>query len=162
MAWHAIARSPLQGNDTVLIVWAGPIGLAIVQALTARKINTIIVVEISEQRRQFAQSFGASHTLNPKDVDVVAEIHAITGDTRGASVAFECSGIQAGLDTAVAGTRVRGTTIIVSLWEEKPSIDVFIDVVLGEKYITGAAVYDDDDFKDVIQAIAAGEFVRTS
>lgn len=87
----------------------------------------------------------------------MAEIRAITGDYQGASIAFECSGVQAGLDTAVDGTRVRGRTIIVSLWEEKPSIDVFGNVVLGEKYITGAAVYDDGDFDAVIEAIASGK-----
>lgn len=157
VAWHAVSRSPLQEDDTVLIVGAGPIGLAIVQVLKARKIKTIIVVEISEKRRQFATSFGATHALNPKEVDAVAEIRALTGSVRGVSVAFECSGVQAGLDTALAGTRVRGTTVIVSLWEEKPSIDVFVNAVLGEKYITGAAIYDDDDFHAVIEAIASGE-----
>lgn len=157
VAWHAVSRSPLQEDDTVLIVGAGPIGLAIVQVLKARDIKTIIVVEISEQRRQFARCFGATHTLNPKEVDAVAETRAITGDFHGASIAFECSGVQAGLDTALAATRVRGTAVIVSLWEEKPSIDVFVNVVLGEKYITGAAVYEDGDFEAVIEAIASGE-----
>lgn len=161
VAWHAVNRSPLQENDTVLIVGAGPIGLAIVQVLKARKIKTIVVVEISEQRRRFAQSFGATHALNPKDVDAVAEIQAITGDACGVSVSFECSGVQAGLDTALAGTRVRGTTVIVSLWEEKPSIDVFVNVVLAEKYITGAAVYDNEDFHAVIEAIASGETIHS-
>lgn len=162
VAWHAVSRSPLQKDDTVLVVGAGPIGLAIVQVLKARGIKTIIVVEISEQRRRFAGDFGANHTLNPVDVDAVAEIRAITGDFNGVSVAFECSGVQAGLDTALAGTRVRGTTVVVSLWEERPSVNVFVDVVLGEKYITGAAVYEEGDFRDVIEAIVSGEIIFLS
>lgn len=157
VAWHAVNRRPPQADETVLIVGAGPIGLAIVQVLKARGTNTIVAVETSEKRQQFAQAFGATHVLNPKITDAVAEIRAITGDYQGASIAFECSGVQAGLDTAVAGTRVRGTTVIVSLWEEKPSIDVFVNVVLGEKYITGAAIYDDGDFDAVIEAIASGK-----
>jgi hypothetical protein len=44
----------------------------------------------------------------------------------------------------------------VSLWEEKPVIDAF-SVVLYEKYVTGAAVYDDADFHAVIEAIASGK-----
>jgi threonine dehydrogenase-like Zn-dependent dehydrogenase len=156
VAWHAVSRSPLQDDDTVLIVGAGPIGLAIVQVLKARGIKTIIVVEISAQRREFARTFGASHTLNPKEVDAIVEIRAITGDYRGASIAFECSGVQAGLDTAMAGLRVRGTAVIVSLWEKKPTIDAFVDIVLGEKHVTGAAIYDSGDFNAVIEAIASG------
>ncbi|KAJ5123273.1 hypothetical protein N7448_009370 [Penicillium atrosanguineum] len=157
VAWHAVSRSPLQPDDTVLIVGAGPIGLAIVQVLKARGIDTIVVVEISARRREFAQTFGASHTLNPKEVDAVAEIRAITGEHRGTSIAFECSGVQAGLDTVMAGLRVRGTAVVVSLWEGKPSIDAFIEIVLGEKYITGAAIYDLGDFNAVIEAIASGK-----
>lgn len=157
VAWHAVCRCPPGEDDAVLIVGAGPIGLAIAQILKARSIKTIIVVEISDRRRRFAHDFGATHTLNPSQVDAVAEIRAITGDFHGVVVAFECSGVQAGLDTALSGTRVRGTTVVVSLWEERPSVDVFVNVVLGEKYITGAAVYEDGDFKDVIEAIASGE-----
>ncbi|KAJ5194988.1 uncharacterized protein N7498_008426 [Penicillium cinerascens] len=156
VAWHAVSRSPLQADDSVLIVGGGPIGLAIVQVLKARGIKTIIVVEISAQRREFGRTFGASHTLDPKEVDAVAEIIAITGDFRGTSIAFECSGVQAGLDTVMAGLRVRGTAVIVSLWEKKPTINAFVDIVLGEKHVTGAAIYDYDDFNAVIEAIASG------
>lgn len=161
VAWHAVKRSPLQKGDTALVIGAGPIGLAIVQVLKAHDIDTIIVVEISKRRREFAATFGASHVLDPTEVDAVAEIRAITGVSKGASVAFESSGVQAGLDTAMAGIRVRGTTVIVSLWEKKPVLDAFA-VVLGEKHITGAVVYDEGDFEEVIAAIESGEYKPSS
>lgn len=157
VAWHAVSRSPLEDGDSTLVVGAGPIGLAIVQVLKARGVKTIIVVEISEQRRQFAQTFGASHVLDPREVDAVAQIQEITGHLKGVSVAFETSGVQAGLDTAMAGLRARGTTVIVSLWEEKPVINALFDIVLGEKHVTGAAVYDEGDFEAVIEALASGK-----
>ena len=91
-------------------------------------------------------------------MDAVAEIRAITGEYRGTSIAFECSGVQAGLDTVMAGLRVRGTAVVVSLWEGKPSINAFVDIVLGEKHVTGAAIYDLGDFNAVIEAIASGKF----
>ncbi|KAJ5165947.1 hypothetical protein N7492_006243 [Penicillium capsulatum] len=156
VAWHAVNRSPLQGTDTVLVVGAGPIGLAIIQVLKARGIEMIIVVEISEQRRQFARNFGASHALDPTQADAPTEIQSITGDAYGASIAFECSGIQAGLDTAMAGIRVHGTTVIVSTWGQKPVLDAF-SVVLFEKHIIGAVVYEDGDFEAVIDAIVSGK-----
>lgn len=157
VAWHAVKRSPLQKGDTALVIGAGPIGLAIVQVLKARDIDTIIVVEISKRRREFAAIFGASYVLDPTEVDAVAEIRSITGVFKGASVAFESSGVQAGLDTAMAGIRVRGTTVIVSLWEKKPVLDAFA-VVLGEKHIAGAVVYDEGDFEEVIAAIESCEY----
>ncbi|KAJ5690532.1 hypothetical protein N7462_004924 [Penicillium macrosclerotiorum] len=161
VAWHAVSRSPLQEDGIALVVGAGPIGLAVVQVLKAQGINKIIVVEVSQKRREFALAFGGSHILNPLEVDVVTEIRDITGDFRGASVAFECSGVQAGLDTAMSGIRVRGTTVILSLWEKKPVIDAFA-IVLGEKHVAGAVVYDDEDFEAVIEAIASGQIAPRS
>ncbi|KAJ5356692.1 Polyketide synthase enoylreductase [Penicillium concentricum] len=154
VAWHAVSRSPLQTNDTVLVVGAGPIGLAIIQVLKAKGITSIIAVEVSERRRAFALTQGATEVLDPVDVDAVTQIRVLTGNV-GAAVAFECSGVQAGLDTAMAGLRVRGTTVIVSMWEQKPSIDA-LAVVLYERHIIGAIVYDDGDFEAVIDAIASG------
>ena len=78
----------------------------------------------------------------------------MTGDS-GADVAFECSGVQAGFDTALAGIRVRGTVTVVSLWEKKPVIDAF-DVVSYEKHVIGAAICEDGDFEAVIEAIWSG------
>ncbi|KAJ5200461.1 Polyketide synthase enoylreductase [Penicillium cf. griseofulvum] len=154
VAWHAVSRSPLQTNDTVLVVGAGPIGLAIIQVLKAKGVTSIIAVEVSERRREFALGLGATEVLNPVDVDAVTQVRVLTGNV-GAAVAFECSGVQAGLDTAIAGLRVRGTMVIVSMWEQRPTLDA-LAVVYQEKYVTGAVIYDDGDFEAVIDAIASG------
>ncbi|RJE24423.1 Dehydrogenase [Aspergillus sclerotialis] len=126
VAWHAVKRSPIQNanNETVLIVGGGPIGLAVIQVLKRLGLKTIVVTEVSQQRQAFAKALGATQVLNPKTDDVVAKVRSMTNDA-GANIAFECSGIQAGLDSAVAGIRARGTVTIVSLWEEKPLIDAF-------------------------------------
>ncbi|KAJ5828494.1 uncharacterized protein N7525_006747 [Penicillium rubens] len=129
VAWHAVSRSPLQRNDTVLVVGAGPIGLAIIQVLKVKGITSIVAVEVSERRRGFALALGATEVLNPVDVDAVTQIRALTKNA-GADVVFECSGAQAGLDTAVAGLR--------------------------EKNVIGAALYDDGDFEAVMDEIASG------
>ncbi|KAJ5497219.1 hypothetical protein N7463_009206 [Penicillium fimorum] len=154
VAWHAVSRCPLQISDTALVIGAGPIGLAIIQVLKAKGITSIIAVEVSEQRRSFALSQGATEVLNPIGVDAAAQVRALTGNL-GVAVAFECSGVQAGLDTAMAGLRVRGTTVIVSLWEQKPVIDA-LSVVFREKHIVGAIAYNLEDFEAVIDAIASG------
>ncbi|KAJ5812840.1 hypothetical protein N7447_009863 [Penicillium robsamsonii] len=92
VAWHAVSRSPLQTTDTVLVVGAGPIGLAIIQVLKAKGITSIIAVEVSKQRRSFALAQGATEVLNPVGVDAVAQVRALT-ENLGAAIAFECSGV---------------------------------------------------------------------
>ncbi|RAL14947.1 2,3-butanediol dehydrogenase [Aspergillus homomorphus CBS 101889] len=154
VAWHAADRSPLGDARTVLVVGGGPIGLAVVQVLQARGIESIVVVEISSRRREFAKRLGATHVIDPRTEDVVSMVRAMTGDA-GADVAFECSGVQAGLNTALRGIRVRGTVTIVSLWEAKPVIDAGA-IVLDEKHVIGAAIFADGIFEAVIEAIRSG------
>ncbi|KAL2829266.1 chaperonin 10-like protein [Aspergillus cavernicola] len=155
VAWHAVDRSPVQTAKTALVVGGGPIGLAVVQVLKARGVKTIIVAEVSDQRCVYAQTLGATHVFNPLTENVVANVRSLTGHA-GADISFECSGVQAGFDTAMNGIRVRGTTVIVSLWEKKPVIDAF-DVVSYEKHVLGAAICEDGDFEAVIDAIASGK-----
>lgn len=76
-------------------------------------------------------------------------------DDAGADVAFDCAGVQAGLDTAISGIRIRGTVVIVSLWEKKPQIDAS-QIVGEEKHVLGAAICEDGDFEAIIEVIASG------
>jgi threonine dehydrogenase-like Zn-dependent dehydrogenase len=94
VAWHAISAAPLSHSDTVLILGGGPIGLAVVQCLTAKGIKTIIVSEVAESRRKFAKEFGASTVFDPRSDDIVKETGKITGGV-GADVVFDCAGVAA-------------------------------------------------------------------
>ncbi|KAJ5106714.1 hypothetical protein N7456_003389 [Penicillium angulare] len=163
VAWHAVSRTPIRKDDAVLVVGAGPIGLAIVQVLKAHGIEEIIVVEISEKRGEFALAFGAAKVLNPAKVDALAEVRALTarGNARGTAVAFETSGVQAGLDLAMSALKVRGTTVLVSLWEKPPTLNA-IHFLVGEKHIVGTIGYEDCDFEAVIEALATGKIIPRS
>ncbi|GLA65994.1 hypothetical protein AtubIFM56815_010523 [Aspergillus tubingensis] len=157
VAWHAVNRSSIQNVHarTALVVGAGPIGLAAILVLKARGVQDIVVVEVASQRRELASSLGATRVLDPRTEDVVATVRAMTGNA-GADIAFECSAVQAGLDTALKGIRARGTMAILSLWSDKPAIDAF-DVVLGEKHVVGSVIYEDGEFEAVIDAMWSGK-----
>ncbi|CAG8252132.1 unnamed protein product [Penicillium salamii] len=158
VAWHAVSQSPIkekvEENDIALVIGAGPIGLAIVQVLKSKGVKTIVATDISRKRRESADYFGATLVLDPTELDVVSQVRGLTTDG-GASVAFECSGVQSGLDSAISGTRPCGTTVIVSKWGKRATLDVF-DVMLHEKHLVGAVVYERKDFEAVIDAIDSG------
>ncbi|GAB1201596.1 hypothetical protein APSETT445_000174 [Aspergillus pseudonomiae] len=155
VAWHAVTRSPVATARTALVVGGGPIGLAIVQVLQAHGVESIVVAEVSERRRRFAETLGATDVLDPRTEDIEARVRSLSCDA-GADIAFECSGVQAGFDTALKGVRARGTVTVVSLWEQKPVIDAW-ELVGSEKHIIGSAIFDGDDFEAVIDAIASGK-----
>lgn len=160
VAWHAVTRSPVATARTALVVGGGPIGLAVVQALQAHGVKCIVVAEVSAQRRRFAETLGATDVLDPRTEDIEARVRLLSNDA-GVDIAFECSGVQAGFDSALKGVRARGTVTVVSLWEEKPVIDAW-ELVGSEKHVIGSAIFDGDDFEAVIDAIASGMWALTN
>jgi alcohol dehydrogenase len=93
-------------GDTVVIIGAGPIGLAAVLSVGLYSPLRTIVVDPVESRRAAATAFGADHVLSPED-DVAAVVRDLT-DGLGADVTIEAVGIPATFDMAVALVRPGG------------------------------------------------------
>jgi len=89
VAYYAITRAgKVNASDTVVVLGAGPVGLAVTAAVAAMGATTV-VVEPSEDRRGSALALGATHAVSPETVDdLLADITA----GRGADVVFEVSG----------------------------------------------------------------------
>ena len=160
MAWHAVKISPFKKGDSVLVLGGGPIGLAVVQTLKAKGAEKIIVSEMASRRREFAKQFGADYVLDPTKDDIVAKVREIC-DGKGANVAFDCAGVQAGLDQAILSIRARGTLVNIAVWEKSATI-VPNRFAFRERSYIGIATYVEGDFQEVIGAIASGESARPS
>ncbi len=89
VAYYAIVRAGgVDASDTVVVLGAGPVGLA-VAAATAAMGATTVVVEPSADRRAAATALGAAHVVDPDGVDELLE--RVTGG-RGADLVVEASG----------------------------------------------------------------------
>ncbi|KAE8147603.1 chaperonin 10-like protein [Aspergillus avenaceus] len=73
VAWHAVKRGFVGAVRTALVVGGGPIGLAVVQVLRARGVESVLVAEVSPERRRLARAFGATDVVDPGAEDVVAK-----------------------------------------------------------------------------------------
>ncbi len=84
---HAVVRSGLQTGEDVLIVGAGPIGLATLQFALAAGGN-VRVLELSDARRQFVADLGVETLAAPDDrlADVVIDA---TGNKQAMENAFQ-------------------------------------------------------------------------
>ena len=94
-------------GDTVVIVGAGPIGLAAI--LTARLYTPgrIIAIDLADSRLESALRFGADLTINNGREDPVALIMELT-DGLGADVAFEAVGVPQTFELATELVRPCG------------------------------------------------------
>ncbi|HOX58767.1 MAG TPA: galactitol-1-phosphate 5-dehydrogenase [Candidatus Paceibacterota bacterium] len=112
IAVHAVRRAPPTLNDTVTVVGAGMIGLALVQALSQAGCGRLIVVDISPDRLALAADFGATHTINSGAEDALAAILRLTNG-QGADLAFEAVGLTATVELALRCLRKGGAATLV-------------------------------------------------
>jgi threonine dehydrogenase-like Zn-dependent dehydrogenase len=56
---HAVNKSDITRGETALVIGCGPIGIAIIAALKARGVETIVASDFSAKRRELALAVGA-------------------------------------------------------------------------------------------------------
>lgn len=102
-----VLAGTVRPGDTVVIVGAGPIGLAAV--ITARLLSPshIVVVDPAPGRREAAAAFGADFQLDPGVDDVAGRIRELT-DGLGADVTVEAVGIPQTFESCVELVRPGG------------------------------------------------------
>ena len=150
---HAVERAGLQPSEAVLVVGAGPIGLAV--SLWARFFGAahVIVSDRSSERADMAARMGATAVVHAATDDVVAAVKRQCG--RRAEVVFDCVGApgtqQLAMDYAPAGGRV----IVVGVCMEADRILPVkaITKELDVRYVFG---YGRRDFELTVDMLARG------
>jgi L-iditol 2-dehydrogenase len=112
IALHAVRRSPPALNDTVVVLGAGMIGMALVQALNHTGCGRLIVLDVAEDRLAMAAKFGATHTINSGKKDGLEAIKELTKG-HGADVSFEAVGVTATVNLALRCLRKGGAATLV-------------------------------------------------
>ena len=112
IALHAIRRAPPALNDNVVVVGAGMIGLALVQALSQTGCGRLVVVDVAGDRLALATKCGATSIINSSTEDASAVILQLTHGL-GADLAFEAVGVSATVDLALRCLRKGGAATLI-------------------------------------------------
>jgi threonine dehydrogenase-like Zn-dependent dehydrogenase len=112
IALHAIRRAPPTLNDTVVVVGAGMIGLALVQALSQAGCGRLIAVDVAADRLALAAKCGATTAINSATEEAPAAILRLTRGL-GADLAFEAVGLPATVDLTLRCLRKGGAATLV-------------------------------------------------
>jgi alcohol dehydrogenase len=89
-----VLNGQIKPGDTVAIVGAGPIGLAVLLTAQFYTPAVIIMIDIDDHRLQETKTFGATHTMNSQKEDAVAKVFSLT-EKKGVDVAIEAVGVPA-------------------------------------------------------------------
>ncbi|MEU6086800.1 alcohol dehydrogenase catalytic domain-containing protein [Streptomyces sp. NPDC047085] len=152
VAVHDVGRAQVRDGEKAVVVGGGPVGVLI--ALVARAAGADVrVVELSPHRRRLAEELGLV-TWDPGADDMPELVRQWTGDA-GADVAFEVSGAQGGVDTAVEVLGVRGRLCLVAIHPRPREVNLH-RFFWRELTLVGARLYDRSDFEKAVALVADG------
>jgi 2-desacetyl-2-hydroxyethyl bacteriochlorophyllide A dehydrogenase len=141
---HAVTRSALQPNENVLVIGAGPIGLAVNQFAVAAG-GKVRALEVSAARRAFAERFGVETLAGPDD--------------RLASVVFDATGNPQAMEASFERVAHGGRLIFVGLVQARIGFD---DPLFHRREITLLASRNScNDFPRIIRLIEEGRIDTT-
>jgi alcohol dehydrogenase len=89
-----VLNGQVKPGDTVAIVGAGPVGLAVLLTAQFYTPATIIMIDMDDNRLQVAKNLGATHVINSQKENAVKKIFELTGN-KGVDVAVEAVGVPA-------------------------------------------------------------------
>ncbi len=98
-------------GDSVAIFGTGGVGLNACMAAAFAGATPVIGIDPSPQRRALAQSYGATHVIDPGEGDVLAAIRKIVPG--GVDLAAEASGQPTVMVQAIEATRAQGGRAVV-------------------------------------------------
>ncbi|HTP75578.1 MAG TPA: zinc-binding dehydrogenase [Rhizomicrobium sp.] len=148
---HAVDMARMPRGATVLVIGAGPVGLATMLWAKFLGARHVIVSEKAEIRRQMAAKFGATDAIDPSQ-PLVAQVQKIAG--KAPDVIFECVGVPGLLNTAMMEAPRGGRIVVAGVCQQADTIMPLMGILkeLEVQFVLG---YRPDDFDYVIAMIAS-------
>jgi len=141
---HAVERAQIQPKDRVLVIGAGPVGIAV--TLWARHLGAreLVVRDPVAARRAAALTFGATAVVDPAD-----------DKDGGYDAVFECVGSPGMIGTSVSAAAVHGRVIVVGVCT-KPDPFVPILAMVKELAMNFVIYYRRGDYSYVVDMLRQG------
>lgn len=162
VARHILDLGEFQAGQSAVVLGAGSIGLMVVQWLRILGASQIICTDVTEANLEIARKVGATVTLNPKHVDVKAEVKRLAGD--GVDLAIEAAGAVQTLLQTIQVTRPRGAVVFGGNQPLDQSLPLqFIEDVMRKElrlvgcFMSYSAPFPGHEWTDTVAAIRSGE-----
>jgi len=128
-----VLNGQVKPGDTIAIVGAGPIGLAVLLTAQFYSPSVIIMIDQDDNRLNVAKTFGATHVINSANENATEKVMKITND-KGVDAAIEAVGVSATFELCeaiiaagghIANIGVHGKSVTLhmeTLWSRNISI----------------------------------------
>lgn len=125
----------LQRGESVAVIGCGGVGMAAVAGARLGGAARIIAVDLDDSKLAFAESFGATHIVNPGREDPVSAIRELT-DGFGADLVVDAVGIPATFSQAFEARDLAGRLVLVGV----PAPGTTWEVPLDEVFSRGGSI----------------------
>jgi threonine dehydrogenase-like Zn-dependent dehydrogenase len=157
VALHAVERAGVRTGDTVAVLGAGPVGLAVTLWLERLGAGRVVVTDPVASRRALASRVGATATVDP--IAAGGDLAGAVAEACGGAPAhvIECVGVPGLLAQATDVAALDGTVTIAGVCMEVESLLPLIPMV-KELDVRFAFYYRRQDMTTAIDLMAAGRF----
>ena len=123
----------VEPGSSVAVIGAGGIGLAAIQGARIAGAGMVIAIDISEQKLETAQTFGATHTIDASTTDdVVAAVRDLTGG--GVEFSFEAIGAKPTAEQAFRMVAPGGMATIIGMVPNNQPLEIRgMDLLSGRR-----------------------------
>ncbi len=155
----AVNTGAVNRDDTVAVIGCGGVGDAAIAGAKLVGARRIIAVDTDNTKLEWARDFGATHTVNARELDVVETIRDLT-DGFGADVVIDAVGRPETWTQAFYARDLAGTVVLVGV----PTPDMRLEMPLVDFFSRGGSLksswYGDclpeRDFPTLIELYRAG------
>jgi len=145
---HAVNKSNIAPGETALVLGCGPIGIAIIAALVARGVESVVASDFSAKRRELATAMGAHRALDPAQGSPF--------DTVKPAVVFEAVGVPGIIDDVLLRARPGTRLVVAGVCMQPDTVHPFF-AIAKEINVQFVLAYSPEEFADSLRALAEGD-----
>ncbi len=119
---HAVERARIAFGDVVVVAGVGTLGLGMIACARLRNPGLLVALDTNDSRLELARRLGADTTINPANVDAIAEIRALT-EGYGCDVYIEATGHPNAVNQGLQAIRKGGNFVEFSVMKEPTTTD---------------------------------------
>jgi S-(hydroxymethyl)mycothiol dehydrogenase len=125
----ALNTAAVRRGETVAVIGCGGVGDAAILGASLAGARTVIAIDVDDRKLEWARGFGATHTVNSRNTDLVEGVQAAT-DGFGADVVIDAVARPETYQAAFYARDLAGRVVLVGVPTpdmriELPLIDVF-------------------------------------
>ncbi len=130
--YEGLEKIGISGNDQVLIVGLGPVGLAACMLAKALGASKIVAVDTIQERCDIAKDMGLADAVFLSNAEALEYVRAESYEGRGFEKTVDCSGHTLGRQLCIRATRQWGKMVMIGeggTVEFNPSADIIHDQI---------------------------------